>query len=143
MPPNALQGFRTELDLELSNRQLNLEPDAKSWVLRRAEELFSSPDSPLRNRSGGAIQAAVTELLNAAGDGDRTDTRWLPTSRSYRLPQSLVPAPGQPPASAQPAPPLVPAQRDAPAADPLEGRTATNSAGQRIIRRNGQWEPIQ
>lgn len=29
------------------------------------------------------------------------------------------------------------------AADPLEGRTATNAAGQKIVRKGGQWVPLQ
>ncbi len=31
----------------------------------------------------------------------------------------------------------------APAADPMEGRTATGPGGQRVVRRNGQWVPAR
>jgi hypothetical protein len=46
----------------------------------------------------------------------------------------------KPPASA-PAP--APTPTPAPTPDPLEGRTASDRQGNRVIRRNGQWVPVQ
>ena len=54
--------------------------------------------------------------------------------------QAPAQAPGRVPA---PAPAPAPTPAPAPAPDPLEGRTATDGRGNRIIRRNGAWVPVQ
>jgi len=51
-------------------------------------------------------------------------------------------APSGPPSNQPPAPTETNASGQ-PAADPLEGRTAIGPNGQRIVRRGGQWVPVQ
>lgn len=65
--------------------------------------------------------------------------RVSPITQRYPTPIQLRRAPTAAPSVQAPAPAAAPPA----AGDPLEGRTARDASGNRIIRRNGRWEPIQ
>lgn len=66
-------------------------------------------------------------------------SRVSPITQRYPTPIQLRPARTATPSVQAPAPAAAPPA----AGDPLEGRTARDASGNRIIRRNGRWEPIQ
>lgn len=104
------------------------------------------------------IQSRMENLRQVTPFVGQMNERWSPSFPVGQIRQQVtgetplsrlgVPVGLSAPAANQ-APPAAPPTSAAPAAappaagDPLEGRTARDASGNRIIRRNGRWEPIQ
>lgn len=116
-------------------------------AIAQAAAQASNPTS--MRRALGELRTRYTNNMNAllrsAPVFSEREVSWSPALNvGAQVDQILRPVRrrGAAPAPAQ-APAPAPAPAPTPAPDPLEGRTATDGRGNRIIRRNGAWVPVQ
>lgn len=87
-----------------------------------------------------AVKARQTSKNPGAAEAAFLEALGIPAGRMFK--PKGTPIVGSGPAAMVPRP-GAPASAPAAVADPLDGRTATGPNGQKVIRRGGQWVPVQ
>lgn len=116
-------------------------------AIAQAAAQASNPTS--MRRALGELRTRYTNNMNAllrsAPVFSEREVSWSPQLNvGAQVDQILRPVRRRgAPAAATPAPAPAPAPAAEPARDPFEGRTAKDAQGNRVIRRNGAWVPVQ